>query len=122
MANPPQWAIDTLDKAWRTYREDDPPELTWRRSRGNTQSSGNTPHHQHRIIVTAGTKAPRWEQKMLLLHETAHAMHPPEEAHGESFWVTAWTLYRQFGLPVRAVLKHEEAYRKGARAGYLATR
>ena len=59
---------------------------------------------------------------MLLLHEIAHAMCPREEHHGELFWVTAWTLYRQFGLPVRSVLKHEEEYRKGARDGYLATK
>lgn len=121
MSGPPQWAIDTLAEAW-AGRPTPVPELTWRRSRGRRYSSGFTPHGGHRVVVTAGTKAPRWEQRMILLHETAHAMCPREEHHGEMFWHTAWTLYRRFGLPIRLVLRHEEGYRKAARLGYLATR
>ena len=120
---PPQWALKTLNEAWQLAERDDQiPELVWRRSRGNFYSSGHCSVRSRRIVVTAGTKAPRWEQRMLLLHEVAHAMCREDEHHGDMFWRTAWALYRDFGLPVRSVLKREESYRKGARAGYLATR
>ncbi len=120
----PQWAVDTMHEVWAD-QSDEMPVLVWRRSHtGSTESSGHcwwdtTPK---RIVVTAGQKAPRWEQKQTLLHELAHAMCPTSEHHGDLFWFTAWTLYRRFKLPIRKVKAAEEGYRKGSNGGYLATR
>jgi hypothetical protein len=119
---PPKWALDTLDEAWRGLPEYDKPTLTWRRSKGKHYSSGRAFVKERRIVVTAGSAAPRWEQKTVLLHEIAHAMCPRDEHHGELFYTTAWSLFRRFNLPVRAVLRREEGYRKMARVGYNVTK
>jgi hypothetical protein len=108
--------------AWAfTERTDAPPELTWRRWSDGHRSSGTAFWDEGRIVVTAGRHAPRWEQKCVLLHEVAHMLHPHEH-HSAAFWLTAWRLYRWFGLPIRKTLEREVEYRKGARAAYLATR
>lgn len=119
MSVPPKWALDTLDEAWQGLPEYEKPTLTWRRSKKKKWSSGRAFCKSRRIVVTAG--GPRWEQKCVLLHEIAHIMCPADEHHGELFYLTAWSLYRRFKLPVRSVLRREENYRKMARTVYLAT-
>jgi hypothetical protein len=116
-----------MHAVWADQDPDVLPELVWRRSGGKAYSSGHCSlpdavTHRCRIVVTAGRGVPRWEQKMVLLHELAHAICPPGEHHGELFWTTAWRLYRRFNLPIRKVRFHEDAYRKTAHLGYLASR
>lgn len=123
MAAAPQWAQNLLLRALLYWQEqhggDVPlPELRWRRRRG-LLSSGRE-YLQSRIIITAGTD--RRDQKLVLLHETAHALAPMPEAHSATFWDIAWELYRWARLPLRYAREREALYRRGSVVAYIRSR
>jgi hypothetical protein len=94
------------------------PRVVWRRSKYNYYSSGTYYSWDHHLAVTAGSD--RTDQKLVLLHELAHAL-TPGHGHDERFWETAWRLYRIHKVPLRCAQKreatHRAIYRKVAREG-----
>lgn len=104
MAAPPPWAQAVIDKVWET-QYDPYPKVNWRTGHRGPFSSGHCRYWTNEIVVTAGKTAPRWEQTMVLLHELAHAISPG--GHDERFWLTAWTLYRMFRLPLKKCQERE---------------
>ena len=124
--NPPRWAQDLMLKAMLWWEEQGhvvpPVSLTWRRC-SKRPSTGRTMFVDRdsvvsttRIVVTAGRS--RRDQKLLLLHELAHAMLPRGEYHSALFWDTAWVLYRWAKLPLRYAQRREGRYRRGALVAY----
>ena len=118
MAPPPKWAQKIIEEVWST-QTGRYPTVNWRRGGGKPSvvdgteywsqnafyTSGHCKYWTNEIAITAGKKAPRWEQKMVLLHELAHAISPG--GHDDRFWRTAWTLYRRFNLPIQKCQKRE---------------
>jgi hypothetical protein len=117
----PQWALTVVDKVW-AYQIGRKPEVTWnignRRSDGREYTSGHCDYY-NRITVNVVGNSPRWEQKMVLLHELAHAIDGCT-GHGERFWKVAWTLYRIHNLPIRKC-QTRESNRGASRRQRLAT-
>ncbi len=120
-ANTPKWAQTIVDEVWAN-QPGRYPEITWnignRRSDGRVYTSGHCDYY-NRIIVNVVGDSPRWEQKMVLLHELAHAI-THCCGHNDRFWKVAWTLYRIYNLPVRNCQKRG-ADRGAARRQRLAT-
>ena len=120
-AKPPKWALTIVDQVWENQfgRK---PVVTWntgnRRSDGGVYTSGHCDYH-NRITVNVVGDSPRWEQKMVLLHELAHAL-TNCCGHNDRFWKQAWTLYRAYNLPVRKC-QERGADRGAARRQRLAT-
>jgi hypothetical protein len=85
------------------------PRLVWRAVPGAT-SHGYTTHAGNLIAVSAGTDAT--DQRMLLLHELAHAL-GNAEGHSAAFWRRAFDLYAAHGLLEHAV-RREVWYKAGA--------
>jgi hypothetical protein len=84
-------------------------------------SGGHYSGHRHRIVVTAGARAPQWEQQHVLAHELAHALTRWADSHGDRFWLQAWTLYRHYRLPLDKVGDREWRYVRGSARGKSAT-
>jgi len=156
MRAPPKWAQDLVLRVALDEGRDDVPELVWRRSTRSPFSSGHYSPGENRIVVTAGSTrgqrvipwaskgyrthgsvSVRADQKMLVLHECAHWLVPPDTvtypgewwcdgkrvpnpvgpsrvAHSANFWDTAWRLYRRYRIPLRYARIREGNYRKGA--------
>jgi hypothetical protein len=121
----------------------DLPELRWRHRPGLTTSGccGKT-----RITVRAGRD--RTDTKLVILHEVAHFVTPDEVRettlkgvidaqsgkeigdfkvtrrlyHTDTFWDTAWRLYRWAKIPVRYALQREGEYKAGAVLAYRRSR
>ena len=121
------------------------PELNWRHGK---HSSGRCNKTEGKITVTAGklqVSKSRVNQKLILLHEIAHIATDTEVKyldikrakkrgwhscnksrqiiskrmyHTDSFWNTAWLLYRWAKLPIKFCLSREQDYRKGAAVAY----
>ena len=120
----PKWAREEAARVWGLHGYMTPPTLVWRRSTTRPHTSGHYQTWLHRIVVTAGHRAPRWEQREVLLHELAHAL-CPTEAHTDRFWRTAWLLFREARprLPIRKVLESEGGLKAGGcRRAYRASR
>ena len=116
MPPPPKRKQDLVIQVALDEGKDTLPNVTWRRSPGSYYSSGHSKGNGTGIVVTAGRC--RTDQKMLLLHEMAHWLLPPEEAHGSLFWDKAWELYRRYGIPMRHAYRRETGYKKEAAAAY----
>lgn len=114
MKPPPLWAAALVADVCEQHGVD-PPAVTWRRSHTSALSSGRYYRKEHRLVVTAA--GPRHEQRLVLLHELAHALTPGEH-HSLTFWLTAWRLYFEHGVPVRHAQRREFGYRQTARRGY----
>lgn len=96
----PAWAKRIVDEVWVSQRGPWP-TITWtigKTARRRTYTSGWCKYWTNEIQIHAGEDSPRWEQKMVLLHELAHAISPG--GHDERFWRTFWTLVRRFNLPI----------------------
>jgi hypothetical protein len=118
----PRWAQTIVAEVWAN-QGGRYPTITWQiggttGGRGATYVSGHCSYWSNEITINAGAKTERWEQKMVLLHELAHAISPG--GHDERFWKTAWTLYRRFNLPIRKC-QGREPNRGGSRRQRLAT-
>jgi len=146
MKTSPKWAQDLLINAIlylqsKGYKAE-LPELNWRHSK-YTYSSGHCNKTEGKITITAGKL--RVDQKLVLLHEIAHIATDTEVKylnierakkrgwhfcnesgqivskrmhHTDSFWNTAWLLYRWAKLPIKFCLSREQDYRKGAAVAY----
>lgn len=107
---PPIWTAKLLGQAAiemgsRGYTVR-PVVLSWFRTKRHSSSGTCFKDHIH---VSAGTD--RTDQKMVLLHEFAHWLHP-EESHSPAYWDTCWYLYRWAKLPIRHCLRRSANYRK----------
>jgi hypothetical protein len=122
----PQWAQGLIIQvAIDEGRETLPHVIWWRRrggspwtrkfssGRGGPPVAGNMTGSIH---ITAGSD--RKDQKLVLLHELAHWLMPPQEHHGARFWDKAWQLYRRYGVPIRYAKAREAQYRKGSVTAY----
>ena len=116
---PPKWAENLLLEAltwWESQGNQVPtPELRWiRRNRFTSAGKGCSEY----IKISAGHN--RLHAKILLLHETAHAIVGRDGAkwHSSHFWDVTWALYRWARLPIRYCRQIEGNYRKGALMGY----
>ena len=122
----PKWAEYIFREVCDTYNLYPTPQLVWRRRRSKKikpmfpdeipttrpkpkYSGGVAYVKDNKIVITAGKD--RKDQKLVLLHELAHMISPPEEYHGRIFWETAWKLYRQYKVPLRYAYKREGEYR-----------
>lgn len=114
MTATPKWAA-ALVAGVCEHAGVEPPAVKWRRGRTSDLSSGTYYAESHRLVVTAA--GPRYEQRLVLLHELAHALTPGEH-HSLTFWLTAWRLYFEHGVPVRYAQQREFRYRQTARRGY----
>jgi len=115
MARTPKWAEDLLLDACVYLGLDDIPDLSWRKTKHNYSSGRCQYYSTPRIVVSAGKN--RFDQKLVLLHEIAHAANPKQH-HSDKFWDTAWNLYRWAKLPIRKTLQNEGNYKKGAITAY----
>jgi hypothetical protein len=84
-----------------------------------SDSSGSCNMEGTRIAVTAGRD--RGDQKLVVLHELAHAFVGPGHWHDNAFWELAWKFYRRYGVPIRYALQREREFKK-SRRGYRVTR
>lgn len=119
----PKWAENLYLEAL-TYLESkgfNPPiaPLSWRHGSYNL-SSGHCKWDGKGITITAGKN--RLDQKLVLLHETAHLIGNKHEHHSPRFWDIAWDLYRTFKIPINYVKKREYSYKKEAIAAYKRNR
>lgn len=90
--------------------------LSWRRG-STTFSSGHCKWNGKGITITAGKN--RLDQKLVLLHETAHLIgSKTHEGHSPKFWDMAWDLYRHFKVPINYAKKREYSYKQQAKAAY----
>ena len=98
------------------------PWLVWKRSK-HVLSQGE--------LLVGGGRAPiltvwagrrKLDQKLVLLHELAHWLRPPDERHSPAFWALAWELYRRHRVPIKYALRSEGAYKQGATRAYLKAR
>jgi len=110
----PVWAQRRVAEVCRRYGVAEP-EITWRRSKRHSLSSGLTYNTETRIVVTAGSDAR--DRLLVLLHELAHhvtkQLHDRDEAHSARFWVIAFDLYSEAKL-LRYAARREVEY-AGAR-------
>lgn len=120
--NIPNWVSDLVIKVLEEHNCNDIPNLTWRRY--NSYSSSGTAYYDKEkgIVIRAGKKAKRWEQKLVLLHELAHWLRPNKEPHSPDFWKLAFQLYKENKIPIRKALDREKSYKKGAENGYRIVR
>ncbi len=133
MTQPPKWARDLVQRVATDEGRDSSPALTWRRKRDARElgyttdknpdftwcpasdlTSGCHYPDEDRIVVTAGRL--RVDHKLVLLHELAHWLNPPEECHGPAFWDTAWRLYRRSRVSLNWAKQRE--YTAGAITPY----
>ncbi len=116
----PDWATEltkrVLDKYKPPYKT--PPKVKWKITKGKYFSGKCYDIGDRNIHIRVGMDTPRWEQKLVLLHELAHWLRPVEEGHSPQFWELAFRLYKENGLPLRKALHNETDYLKGAENGY----
>ncbi len=124
----PNWANKIVEEIIE-QKQLTTPKIKWIKSKKFRYYAGYAFSHEiqnlrceYHIRITIGKKLPRWEQKLILLHELAHYICKKDEHHNEEFWTTAFILYRRYKLPMRKALQHESAYRKRAHKGYLIAR
>ena len=110
-SNAPQWARDLYLQVMLDNGVESPPPLRWRRSKTHRLSSGSTAYNGSRVVVTAGKD--RRDQRLVLLHESAHVLTIEDRAHSERFWITAFALYKRYApnIPQKYVVEREGAYR-----------
>lgn len=97
-APPPEWA-EELRREVAALLGAEPRLLFWRELPDERYSSGFT--QLHIAYVRAGTE--ERDQKLVVLHELAHAHGPVREGHSRAYWERAFTLYQHFGLAEYAV-------------------
>ncbi|KKN18478.1 hypothetical protein LCGC14_0955360 [marine sediment metagenome] len=114
----PQWATE-LAREVTDAEGTRMPTIDWRED-GSMYTGGRTWTFRGRILINAGTDLA--DQKLVLLHELAHAVLPPHVNHSARFWATAFRLYREHGLDLKDSWQRERSYkqqatRAAARAG-----
>lgn len=114
----PNWAQNLTLKVLQDKNCNDIPTLVWRRHNAYSSSGICYNDRVKGITVRAGKHAPRWEQKLVLLHEVAHWLRPNKENHTPEFWKLAFQLYKENKIPIRKAIGREKDYRKGAEDGY----
>jgi len=119
--NIPNWVTEITGKIIKDEGSFDIPKLSIRRRRNQDSSSGTCYYDRAKgIALNFGTKAPRWERKLVLIHELAHWLRPRQEGHSPEFWKLAFRLYKANGVPIRKALSREKNYKKEAVNGYRA--
>lgn len=109
MADTPVWAERLLSEAWQRHSLGQAPTLAWRKSKIATLSTGRYSPGKNHIVVTAGSD--RIDQKVVLLHELAHAL-TPKHIHDKTFWTCFWMLVKWHGkLNLLAVMHRELRYK-----------
>ena len=116
MAKTPTWATELIERVCSECERPVPPVVQWQR--GTRRGYSGRAWSGKKIHIRVGPKTPRWEQKLVVLHELAHYMLPTGEHHNERFWTLAFLFYRRYGVPVRKALANERTYRLTAVAGY----
>lgn len=107
----PKWIMEIVENVCKNSPRK--PFIKRTKRHGANSSSGVFYNTANVIKIRVGTEAPRWEQKMVLLHELAHWLNP-NESHTTKFWETAFSLYKEYKLPIRKCHKREKGYRKEA--------
>jgi hypothetical protein len=111
----PAWVQRRVAEVCQRYGVAEP-EVTWRRSKINSFSSGRAYNSEPRFVVTAGSDAR--DRRLVLHHELAHyvakQLYGPDEAHSARFWAIAFDLYSEAKL-LRYAARREVEY-AGAQA------
>jgi hypothetical protein len=114
----PEWAENIVRDAARRRRRR-PADLRWRRSR-RRRSAGSADSPEGLTNGTISIVAGRdpVDQRLVLCHELAHWLGPPNDGHSPAFWRRAWQLFRRYRVPIYYALAREgdfhgaiEAYR-----------
>lgn len=71
-----------------------------------------------KIVIRYSKTTPKWQKKLIVLHELTHCMMSGTEHHSGNFWKKAFELYKEYKLPIRKVMQNEKNYRKGSENGY----
>ena len=113
---PPGWAAQVIGETCLKYRVPYP-TVTWRRSKVNVTSSGNTKWNRSGITITAGTA--EMDQVLVLLHELAHWIvinrhwrTRKGRGHTVEFWQVAFDLYEAHELTEFAKSRETRKYQK----------
>lgn len=70
------------------------------------------------ITIRYSSTTPMWQKKMVVLHELAHCIVGGKEHHSVKFWDIAFTLYKEYKLPIRKCRASETNYKRTAEDGY----
>lgn len=105
--DPPLWAKNMI------RRHCDPvTRLEWHRSASKYGTSGRC-FNRDRIVITAGSR--ELDQKIVLVHEIAHALAPWDAKHGDEFYDVLLRVSKSEGL-YRASLSAPHGQARGLRA------
>jgi hypothetical protein len=127
MPKVPKWANKLTDRVCAD-RGVSRPLIIWRKF-SRESSSGLCWTTLNKVQVNAGRS--RRDARLVLLHELAHAIRGEIKAtaasgivhyHDEQFWRIAFTLYREYGVPMKYAVDREASYRDGSTAAYAKMR
>jgi hypothetical protein len=127
MPKVPKWANKLIDRVCAD-RGVSRPAVIWRKF-SRESSSGCCWTTLNKIQVNAGRS--RRDARLVLLHELAHAIRGEIKAtaasgivhyHDEQFWRIAFTLYREYSVPMKYAVTREASYRDGSTAAYAKMR
>lgn len=118
---PPKWAQKIIREVSREYHL--APSVNWRWAKNRSHSTGTAYWARQHIAITAGqgwnVGAVLFGQKLVLLHELAHLIAGQKANHSPEFYRIAFTLYRQYGLPINECKKAEYRYKpRNAKKGW----
>jgi hypothetical protein len=114
----PKWAEDILLSALIHEEIEDIPTLKCRKRQAKTSSGC---YYPERLEISLAVGQDRMDAKLVLLHEVSHHVTFIKSkcyCHTDRFWITAWNLYRHFGLPIRYCKHREGNYKKGSLVSY----
>ena len=114
--NPPAWAERIVRQVARSRRRR-PPELRWRRTRRlRSAGSADSPVRAGVGGVSIAAGRDPVDQRLVLCHELAHWLGPPDEGHSLTFWLRAWRLYREYRVPIHYALAREGEFEGAVQA------
>ena len=99
LGKPPQWAVDLVGRIAHSQGRCDLPTINWRRLKQHWGSSGltQTSGLLRRLVLTIRAGRDERDQRMVLLHETAHWLLGTKEGHSPRFYSKAFELFTSHG-------------------------
>lgn len=111
------WIIELVEEVSKKNNIETP-IIEARRIERSYSGLQTTEGDRKKIIIRYSKNSPKWEKKLIVLHELAHCMMPMMERHSDNFWEKAFELYKEYKLPIRKVMQNERYYRSNSENGY----